>query len=47
MSVRELSPELAQKARQELNEDPLKMYEDIETIKKWLAKQPHLRARTG
>ncbi|CAK1549784.1 unnamed protein product [Leptosia nina] len=46
MSVRELSPELAQKARLELFEDPKRTASDIQHIKNWLSKQPHLRART-
>ncbi|KAM3959038.1 uncharacterized protein ACR2FA_006879 [Aphomia sociella] len=46
MSVRPLSPELAEKARVELNEDPKRLKEDLQHIKDWLAKQPHIRART-
>ncbi|XP_060807666.1 uncharacterized protein LOC106142999 [Amyelois transitella] len=46
MSIRALSPELAEKARVELNEDPKKVKDDIQHLKDWLAKQPHLRART-
>ncbi|XP_052756841.1 alpha-tocopherol transfer protein-like [Galleria mellonella] len=46
MSVRPLSAELAEKARVELNEDPKRLTEDLQHIKNWLAKQPHIRART-
>ncbi|XP_047516143.1 uncharacterized protein LOC125056869 [Pieris napi] len=46
MNIRPLSPELAEKARLELNEDPKRIQSDIEHIKEWIAKQPHLRART-
>lgn len=47
MSVRELSPELAAKAQAELNEDPKRIKEDLQHLKDWLAKQPHLNARRG
>ncbi|XP_004929250.1 alpha-tocopherol transfer protein-like isoform X2 [Bombyx mori] len=46
MSVRALPPELAEKARKELNEDPSRINSDIQHLKDWLSKQPHLRART-
>ncbi|XP_038208489.1 clavesin-2-like [Zerene cesonia] len=46
MSIRALSPELAEKARLELNEDSNRLQSDIQHIKDWLSKQPHLRART-
>ncbi|XP_075992123.1 alpha-tocopherol transfer protein-like [Anticarsia gemmatalis] len=46
MSVRTLTPVLAEKARVELNEDPKRVPGDLQSIKDWLAKQPHLRART-
>lgn len=47
VSVRPLCPELEQKARLELNETPKKLEEGIHHLKEWIAKQPHLRARTG
>ncbi|CAK1603321.1 unnamed protein product [Parnassius mnemosyne] len=46
MSIRSLPEELAEKARVELNEDPKRVKDDLQHIKDWLAKQPHLRART-
>lgn len=45
MNIRKLCPELAEKARRELNEDPDRVIDDINYIKAWIAKQPHLRAR--
>lgn len=47
MSIRPLSPDLAEKARVELNEDPKRIASDLQHIKDWLAKQPHIYARTG
>ncbi|XP_053684678.1 alpha-tocopherol transfer protein-like [Sabethes cyaneus] len=44
-SLRLLSPELAEKARTELNEVPARIPEDIAVLKAWLAKQPHLNPR--
>nr|XP_049708172.1 alpha-tocopherol transfer protein-like [Helicoverpa armigera] len=45
MSVRALTPVLAEKARVELNENPNTLKDDLQNIKDWLAKQPHLNAR--
>lgn len=47
MSVRVLPPALAEKARVELNEVPSRLSDDLQHLKGWIAKQPHLRARTG
>lgn len=47
MAVRPLSKELQAKAIAELNENPERIPEDIEYIKEWLRKQPHLNARMG
>lgn len=47
MTIRPLSPELAEKARIELNEDPNRVASDLQYIKEWLSKQPHLRVRMG
>ena len=43
----ELSPELQEIARKELHEDPSRREKDIEHIRDWLKKQPHITARTG
>ncbi|XP_059608767.1 alpha-tocopherol transfer protein-like [Phlebotomus argentipes] len=45
--IRELSPELAKLAKEELNEVPERISEDLEALKEWIRKQPHLRARTS
>ncbi|XP_058835791.1 alpha-tocopherol transfer protein-like [Topomyia yanbarensis] len=45
-SLRLITPELAEKARLELNEVPSRIPEDIATLKAWLSKQPHLNPRT-
>lgn len=47
MGLRELSPELAKRAQEELNEDPKRIEQDLQALKDWLVKQPHLNARTG
>ncbi|XP_053623850.1 uncharacterized protein LOC128682872 [Plodia interpunctella] len=44
--IRELSPELAKIAREELNEKPTQIEEDLRSLKEWIHKQPHLIART-
>ncbi|TDG44548.1 hypothetical protein AWZ03_009020 [Drosophila navojoa] len=45
LSIRPLSAELALKAQKELGEVPERVPEDIETIRTWISKQPHLKAR--
>ena len=47
MGIRELSPELAKKAKDELFEDPKRIPQDLQMIKDWIAKQPHLNVRIG
>ncbi|XP_075992126.1 alpha-tocopherol transfer protein-like [Anticarsia gemmatalis] len=44
--IRELSPELAKIAKDELNENPKTVPTDLQHLKEWISKQPHLRART-
>lgn len=46
LNIRPLSEALAKKAQVELNEVPSRLAEDVQTLKDWIAKQPHLRART-
>ncbi|KAG6446333.1 alpha-tocopherol transfer protein-like [Manduca sexta] len=46
MSIRPLNPQLAEKAKKELFEDPSRIAADVQHLKEWIAKQPHLRART-
>ncbi|XP_050361887.1 uncharacterized protein LOC126781108 [Nymphalis io] len=45
MQIRPLCAELAKMAQDELNEDPARIARDVQHIKDWLSKQPHLRAR--
>jgi hypothetical protein len=47
MEIRTLSADLDAIARQELNEDPNRIQEDLKHIRDWLTTQPHLTARTG
>lgn len=47
LQIRQLSPELANVAKTELNENPSKMSEDVEYLRKWLQMQPHILGRTG
>lgn len=47
MTIRPLSPELAEKAKKELHENPKQLLQDLQHMKDWIVKQPHLRARTG
>ncbi|CAH0700727.1 unnamed protein product [Spodoptera exigua] len=44
--IRELTPELAEIAKKELNENPKQIANDLQHLKDWIAKQPHLKART-
>ncbi|XP_058463375.1 alpha-tocopherol transfer protein-like [Malaya genurostris] len=45
-SLRLITPELAEIAREELNEVTSRIPEDIGSLKAWLSKQPHLNPRT-
>ena len=44
--IRPLPPFLQKVAIEELNEDPERIEEHIQTLKTWIEQQPHLRART-
>ncbi|XP_063702308.1 LOW QUALITY PROTEIN: alpha-tocopherol transfer protein-like [Culicoides brevitarsis] len=46
LNIRPLPPGLAKKAVEELNEDPSRIPKDLEAIRQWLAKSPHIKART-
>lgn len=43
--IRQLNTELQKIAKDELNEDPEKIQENLETLKEWIRKSPHLNAR--
>lgn len=45
LNIRPISKELQLKAEKELFEDQSRLQQDIETLKQWLQKSPHLRAR--
>lgn len=47
LSIRALSAELAEKAKLELNENPKKIVDDLEALRSWIDKQPHMNARKG
>lgn len=44
--IRPLSAKLAENAQKELGEVPERIDEDIATLREWISKQPHLKART-
>lgn len=46
LDIRPLSPELSQKAREELNEVPERLEEDVAALRAWLTKCPHIKSRT-
>jgi len=46
LQIRELSSNLANVAKAELNENPAKMSDDVEYLRKWLKMQPHIFGRT-
>lgn len=46
VNIRTISDELAKKATDELNEVPERMDADIEILKVWINKTPHLKCRT-
>jgi hypothetical protein len=44
LSIRSLSSELWQNANNDLHEDPKRRALDVQAIREWLKKQPHIRA---
>ncbi|XP_075167517.1 alpha-tocopherol transfer protein-like [Haematobia irritans] len=46
-SIKPLSKDLQKIAIEELNELPSRISQDLETLKTWIEKQPHLKARTA
>ncbi len=46
-SIRLLNETLHKIAIEELNEVPSRIPDDLKAIKEWLAKQSHLKSRTG
>ncbi|KAK4879673.1 hypothetical protein RN001_007819 [Aquatica leii] len=46
MSIRFLSKELEEVAVKELNEKPERRQYDLESIREWISKQPHLKVKT-
>jgi hypothetical protein len=45
-AIRPLSASLAKKAAVELNETPDRIDSDLQAIREWLKKMPHIKART-
>ncbi|XP_059608032.1 uncharacterized protein LOC132255878 [Phlebotomus argentipes] len=45
-NIRPIAPELVKIAKEELNEVPERISEDLEALREWIRKQPHLKART-
>ena len=46
LDIRPLTPALQKKAIEELNEVPERMSADLQALREWIDKQPHLRSRT-
>lgn len=44
LAIRTLSSELWQNASNDLHEDPKRRVEDVQAIREWLKKQPHIKA---
>ncbi len=42
-----LDDKTAKKAKDELHEDPKERLSQVETFRKWIKQQPHLRCPTG
>jgi hypothetical protein len=42
MSIRKMRPDLEERAKKELNEDPNRREADLQALREWLKKQPHI-----
>lgn len=45
VNIRPLNPELQKKAIEELNEDPERIQKDLDALRDWIKKSPHIKAR--
>lgn len=45
VNIRPLDPELQKKAINELNEDPERIQKDLDALKEWIKKSPHIKCR--
>ena len=45
VNIRPLDPALQKKAIDELNEDPERIEKDLETLREWIKKSPHIKCR--
>ena len=45
VNLRPLDPTLQQKAIDELHEDPERIQKDLDTLREWIKKSPHIKAR--
>lgn len=45
VKIREIHPDLQKKAINELREDPARIEKDLQALREWIKKSPHLKAR--
>lgn len=45
VNIRPLDPVLQKKATEELNEDPVRIQKDLEALREWIKKSPHIKSR--
>lgn len=45
VNIRPLNPELQKKANEELNEEPKRIQKDLEALREWIKKSPHITSR--
>jgi hypothetical protein len=43
LDIRELSPEMLENAKKNVNEEPKRRAADVQAIREWLKKQPHIK----